>query len=646
MQKSSLTRFGIPAALAILLVALIGVGCGGDDSGDQTETPTGNGEQAATVEVPADVPFDASEWTTATDYPAIGDPRAVKDDGSRPFVSPWLTFPPTLRTDGPNSNLTTTRNIRALIFESLVQLHPETEEFIPCLASHWKIEDNDDGETQTFWFRIDERAKWADGEPVTALDVYYSFWHRIQEDRKDPSNVITFNEGYEMPEIVDRLTIKVRTKKTNWRLFLYFGGMVIYPAKEIHIPGDRFLSEYNWKYMVGTGPYHLASEDDLKKGESLTLTRRDDWWAENEPWAKHTYNFRRLRYVVIRDRELIYETFKKEDTGLDWYIVGRAQRWVEDIPKEKDVQRGVIQKRKIFNKAPEGYAGLAFNMRKPPFNDRRVRLAFAHLFNRERLIEKLFFNQYVPVNSMFPGRDWGNGDKNELITFDPDRALELLAEAGYENRDDEGYLLGPDGKRLKITFAFGAQSWERIWLVVKEDYEAAGIEFELKLLDGSTLIKLITDRQFLLHFQSWGALLFPNPETALRSDLADKPANNNITGFKNAEVDELLEKYNKVFDRAEQKKITKRIDELFCAEIPYAFGWYAGYSRIMYWNRFGHPDTYFTRIEQDPDNSMILLWWYDAERTKALEKAQAEKGTMPVYDGEGPEQIVKPWDKK
>ncbi len=134
--------------------------------------------------------------------------------------------------------------------------------------------------------------------------------------------------------------------------------------------------------------------------------------------------------------------------------------------------------------------------------------------------------------------------------------------------------------------------------MVRDDYEAAGIKFNLELIDASTLIKKIDDRQFTIHFQGWGSLLFPNPETSWRSDLADLPANNNITGFKNARVDELLKDYNRTLDRAEQKKIIKEIDQLVCADIPYAWGWYAQYHRILYWDKFGHPETYVTRIGQ------------------------------------------------
>ena len=162
-------------------------------------------------------------------------------------------------------------------WETLVQVHPETEEFIPCLASHWKIEKDEQAKTQTFWFHVDPRARWADGSPVTAEDVRTTWWHRTQEDRNDPMSMMTFKENYEEPQVIDKYTVKVKTKELNWRLFLYFGAsMQIYPAKEVGVPGAEYLEDYNWKFPMGTGPYHLKPEN-LKKGESITMTRRGDW---------------------------------------------------------------------------------------------------------------------------------------------------------------------------------------------------------------------------------------------------------------------------------------------------------------------------------------------------------------------------------
>lgn len=632
MLSMTVLRRQPPLLAALALAFLAGLACGGGGAGEEAL-------QGATIDVefPPDVVFDASEWTTLADYPAIGDPQARREQQDRAFVIPWPTFPPTLRTDGPNSNLTTLATVHGLVYETLVTIHPETEEFIPLLASHWRIDVDEAAQTQTFWFRIDEDARWADGTPVTAADVYYSWWHKVQEDRNDPSSYITFTEGYEEPEIVDRRTIKVRTKSLNWRLFLYFGaGMLIFPAEEIAVPGEVYLREYNWRLVTGSGPYELASPGDLRKGESLVLTRRRDWWAEDEPWARNTYNFGKVRWIVIRDPELEYEKFKRGD--LDWYQVRRAQRWVEELPQEAILRKGWVKRRKIYNQAPQGFAGLAFNMRHPPFDDRRVRLAFAHLFNRERLNERLFFNEYELINSIYPGRDWGAGDENPVIHFDPDRAAALLAEAGYRRRDRGGYLVDGEGNRLEVTLQYGDPGFERVWLVVKEDYETAGVKFDLELIDASTLIKKISERQFRIHFQAWGALLFPNPETSWRSDLADQPANNNIVGFENERVDELLDRYNRVFERQEQKAITREIDRIVYAEAPYAFAWYARYHRILYWDRFGHPASYLTRIGQIPEDSMLLLWWWDAEKEAALEKARAAGESLPQG-----EVVVRPW---
>lgn len=582
-------------------------------------------------------PFDPTGWETCEEYLLIGDPNARRVDGSQ-FTYVMASFPVTLRTHGPNANSAVTRSImHPLMYESMIGIHSETEEFIPGLASHWKIEKDEESQTQTFWFHLDPEARWSDGTPVTAQDVYASWWHRVQEDREDPSTRMTFWEGYHEPELIDDLTIKVRTKKLNWRLFLYFGGMAIYPSKYIRVPGGEYLEKYDWELMPGSGPY-VMDPAELKKGDSVTFTRRDDWWAEEKRWAQYTYNFDRIKFLVIRDREMEYEMFKKGE--LDYFVVGRAQRWVEDIPKEEIVQKGWVKRRKIYTQRPNGFSGLAFNMRKPPFDNKRVREAFSYLFNRERLMEHLFFNEYEFLRSYFPGRDWGNEEENPIVEYDPDYAAELLEEAGYTERDEEGWLIGPDGKRFELNFQFQYPSWERIWLVVKEDFEAAGIKFNLELLDPAALMKKITERQFTLHFQGWTALLFPNPETSWRSDLADKKANNNITGYKNERVDELLKEYNVTFKRAEQKRITREIDSLVFNEYPYALGWYGPFTRILYWDKFGHPENYLNRIEYIADSIMMQTWWWEPEREQAMLQAREAGKELPQG-----EVMVEPWKK-
>jgi microcin C transport system substrate-binding protein len=82
---------------------------------------------------------------------------------------------------------------------------------------------------------------------------------------------------------------------------------------------------------------------------------------------------------VVRDQNLAMEMFKKGD--LDFYPPN-AKNWVEDLGKLDRIDRGLIQKRKIYNDNPRGLVGLAINTRKPPYDDIRVREALAHLINR------------------------------------------------------------------------------------------------------------------------------------------------------------------------------------------------------------------------------------------------------------------------
>ncbi len=111
------------------------------------------------------------------------------------------------------------------------------------------------------------------------------------------------------------------------------------------------------------------------------------------------YNFDELRFTVVRDEKLAFEMFKKGE--LDYYVVGRAKEWVEDTDFE-NVQRGLVQKRKIFNSQPWGFSGFAFNSRRAPFDDIRLRKAFTLLVNRPLMIEKLAFNEYVLNSSYCP----------------------------------------------------------------------------------------------------------------------------------------------------------------------------------------------------------------------------------------------------
>src|SRR5262249_12931091 len=185
--------------------------------------------------------------------------------------------------------------------------------------------------------------------------------------------------------------------------------------------------------------------------------------------------------------------------------------------------------------------GIAINMRREPFNDIRVRKALTLLLNRKLLIERLFFNEYTPMNSYFPGGVYENPDnpKNE---YDPQQALNLLAEAGWKTRDAQGRLT-KNGQPLTIEYIYADKGSERWLTIYQDDLRKVGIAFNLRLISGETLIQLTSEWKFDLASMLWQAGTFPNPEVLWKSSLADTKNSFNMTGFKNKRADEIFEIY-------------------------------------------------------------------------------------------------------
>ncbi len=577
------------------------------------------------------VEIDGRTWTTNSSFEILGSPDAVSGGTLRTNIPNFL---PTLRMEGPNSNLTTITDIYGLTHDRLLSIHPETLEWIPGLASHWIIEKNEDH--QVFWFRIDERARFSDGTKVTADDVLASFEHIVDPDIKDPSSTKLFTDMYETPVVHDEMTLSVKTRKLNWRLLIYFSAsLVIYPAEQIRIPGDVYLDEFNWKMIPGSGPYVLR-EDSIQQEVSVTLYRNEDWWGWKTRAAKGLYNFEKIQLIVVRDRELAFEKFKAGE--LDYYKVMRAQRWAEETGFES-VRKGWIRKQKIYNEQPQSFSGYMMNMRKWPFDDKNVRLAFCFGVDRKTMFDKLFFNQYEYIDSYYPGGRWGSRD-NRQIRYNPRRAERMLDRAGYSKRNDDGIRVHDQtGKPLQFTIEFGSASSTRIHQVVAEGLRKIGIGMDLKLVDYNALMKKISERQFTIHMQSWRGILFPNPITSWHGDLANEPYNNNISGVSIAEVDQLMEDYDRTFDIDEQTRIMRKIDGLIFKEHPVALGWYGPFERILSWNHFGQPEKILSRTGDD--HALWTYWWTTPELKKTLADAQKAGDTLPV----GPD-VIDPWGLK
>jgi microcin C transport system substrate-binding protein len=561
--------------------------------------------------------FTGDGWETNTDYDLIGDPRAVKGGTFRDAVG---GFPGTLRILGPESNTTLNFMIAGMVYEALLGIHPTTLEYIPALATHWQISED----RSTYRFRIDPNARWADGEPVTAEDVVASWSFNMDRGLQDATSQLTYSK-FEMPVAESKYIVRVRSTVPNWRNFLYFSASLqIFPAHILReVDGAKYLEEYNFKLLPGSGPYRV-DEADVDKGNSLTMRRRNDYWAATARRNVGLNNFDTIREVVVRDRQLTFEMFKKGD--IDTYFVNISREWIEELNFDR-VQRGLIQKRKIYNDDASGIQGLAFNTRKEPFSDLRVRKALTLLQNRQLLIERLFFNEYVPQNSYYSGGIYENPNnpKNE---YDPQAALQLLAEAGWNGRDAQGRLT-KNGQPLVLELLYSDKGSETWMTIYQEELGKLGIGLNLRLVTPETFFKLVMERSYDIASMGWGGLDFPNPETSFASSIADVPDTNNITGFKDARVDELLVAYDREFDQRKRAAIIQEIDGILANSYQYVLAWDAPFNRIAYWNKFGHPESYISRIGDYHD--MPTFWWIDPRKDAELRRALGDNSvSLPV----------------
>jgi microcin C transport system substrate-binding protein len=555
--------------------------------------------------------FKGEGWQTSTDFDLIGDPRAVKGGVFRQALS---EFPGTLRLYGPEHNSAFNYGIAGpFVYETLLGLHPTTLGYVPALATHWQIS----ADKLNYRFRLNPNARWSDGQPVVAEDVVATWKFVMDKGLQDPSTQLVYGK-FEMPVAESKYIVSVKSKQLNWRNFLYFGqSLLIFPAHVLkNVNGAAYLRDYNFKMIVGSGPY-VINERDVVKGKSVAVRRRNDYWAEKDRRNVGLNNFDEIRGVLVRDQSLAFEMFKKGD--LDYYSVNISREWVEELNFDR-VQRGLIQKVKVFNDNPIGLSGIAFNVRKAPFSDIRVRHALASFLNRDLLIERLFFKEYLPQDSYHPGGIYEN-PKNPKTAYDPSAGLKLLADAGWNTRDGQGRLVNA-GRPLIIELLYADKGSERWMTIYQEDLRKAGITLNLRLVTGETLFKLLMQRKFDAVDMAWGGLIFPNPETMFSSSLADIDNNNNITGFKSARVDQLLPMYDVEFDQAKRVEIIREIDGILSNERHYALKWQAPFHRIAYWNKFGHPQGYFSRVGDTYD--MVGLWWIDPAKSAQLNRAMSD----------------------
>jgi microcin C transport system substrate-binding protein len=487
-------------------------------------------------------------------------------------------------------------------------------------------------------YRLRPEAKWHDGMPVTADDVIFSFdsykkyspqsaayYRHVTKAEKTGDHEVTFifdgPGNRELPQIVGQLTILPK----HW----WEGTDANGKKRDI---GDTTLEP-----PLGSGPYRIK---DFSAGRNIVYERVKDNWGSNLNVNIGRDNFDELHYEYFRDTTVALEAFKADT--VDWRVENAAKNWATayDFP-------AVTDKRVLLEEFPVRNLGVmqafAFNIRRPKFQDPRVRLAFNHAFDFEEMNKEIFFGQYKRIDSYFDGTDLAatgvpTGAELELLETVRDKvppdlfkkpysnpvngnpgavrnnlreALRLFKEAGYEIRDQQ-LVNSKTSEPFTVEFLAAGPGFERVFLFYKASLDRLGMNVTVRTVDEAQYENRLRGWDFDIITNSWPESLSPGNEQRgyWGSQSADQPGSDNLIGIKNPAVDALIDKVIFAKNRADLEAATRALDRVLLWNYYVVPQWAYFKIRTARWDRFGHPDP----MPKYGLSAFPTLWWWDAAK--------------------------------
>ena len=582
---------------------------------------------------------DGIVWETNNDDPLIGSPNAIRGGTLNYFIG---QYPLTFRLMGPNSNNAFAAWNRRFTFDfSLVQRHPVTDDFVPMMATHWSVQDDQ----RTIYFRLDPDARFNDGEPVTSDDYVFT-WRMFQSEHiVDPFYNSYAEQFYESVDKIDDYTLRIVGTRPSWRPLYDYAELWPTPSHATVLDED-WVSRTTNEFQIVVGPYVVS---DVARGESVTFERIDDWWGDGKRYSIGQYNFDRIHLRVIPiERSLDYLRLGE----LDLKVENTSRIWNEEYTFEA-VRNGWIRRARVFLETPSGVTGLHMNLEAPIFQNKDFRKAMQYLFNFERLNNNLMFGEYFRQVSFFHGTEYANPNI-EPYAFDPVLAREYLERAGYRRPDEarsrnvlggvwnavrglmftrsntDDILVNEQGQKASFTLTYGSPGLSRHLTVMQQEFRRAGVDMRLQLLEPGTAFERGLERKYEMTMTNRATGFYPEPRQYLHSEFKATTNNNNIWGFGTDEVDELIQIYQDDLNPTARLDAMHRIDEIVHEEAFYIPFWDAPFTWLVHWDYVQFPEFYLPRRNQTLNLTDWMVYWIDPERRARLEEAMAGGEVLPL----------------
>lgn len=567
---------------------------------------------------------DGLEWLTNQEDPVFASPEAKRGGTLHGFLE---GFPLTLRMYGPDANSDDFVTYKRAGFLSLLDLHPNTLNFLPSLATHWAF--GADG--KTVYYKLNPKARWSDGTPITADDYLFYRDFQLSQFTVEPFGANTFTNIITAVRKHDDYTISVEgatPKPKNEMLYQYSLPPM---ARHFHKLDENWVKDYDWRIEPNTGPYQISS---LEKGRYIELKRVENWWGDELKYNKNRFNVDTIHFDVIRDQNVAYEYFLRGE--LDHYLFEtNPARW-HDKARGEIFEKGYAGRIQFYNDIPRRARGLWLNQDDALLADKNIRLGLAYAMNMDRVLSTVFRNDYERLNQAYQGYYWGYSDPAiRARPFDLAKANEYFDASGWTQRGPDGIRM-KDGQRLAVTVSYGTDEHSPWLIVVREEAKKAGIEINLQLLDPAAWGRQIQEKKHQIVVLTLGTGLTPSFWQAHHSENAHKPNTNNLTNTDDPEIDRLIDEYEKATDLDSRVQLSHQIQTLLADEVAFIPLYTIPYVRETFWRWLKLPETHGVRITDDTlgvfDPVGSAVFWIDEDAKKETLEAQAAGRTFPPID--------------
>jgi microcin C transport system substrate-binding protein len=579
----------------------------------------------------------SAEIVTVTRVATFGEPKYPKDFSHFDYVNPdaFKGGKITLSVIGTYDNFNRYASRGAAVVDSgqlydafFVKSEDEIDAYYPLIAT----EISHDSEFTWMEVTLNPKARFHDGEPITADDAVFSYNKFMTE------GVEFFRINHAPIKSYTKLNDhKVRIEATEPSKELMVGLLTLAILPE-HYWSDKDFSEPLNEPPLSSGPYKI-SEYDI--GRDVTYERVQDYWAVDLPSRKGLFNFDSIRYDYYRDSNVALEAFKAGE--YDFRMENTAKNWAE-LYVGANFDNNYIIKEGIENDSPQGFSGFVFNTEAEVFRDSKVREALSQLMDFEWMNKTLFYNQYSRSHSFFQNTEYAATElpseaeleylkplKDKIPervfteVFTPSvtdgsgriraqmrKALGLLKEAGWEARD--GKMVNTEtGIPLVFEILVYDPTYERVSIPVSRNMKKIGVEMKVRTVDTTQYLKRLRDRDYDMIFSGFSANAYPSPDLKIVWHNKYIDSTYNKAGVKDAAIDSLIEQ---IEDNQQNPKALKALGPALDRVLQWGHylipGWHLAKYRIAYWNKFSKP-------EITPKFSLGFdSWWYDAEKANKL----------------------------